>query len=208
MKIIIVPCILILLWVLSHNIRKKNYPNKESLNSFLAREDQANATRKKDISKLPYIKVPFNMLPFDITLNDTKKQTKIVEYQKIIYNLSDNNMLNLIGISNTELKECYGPANLPLLTACDQNYSQYIRTLHLWAECIYDEYPEQAISMLEYCISIGTDISGTYDLLSEYYLLKNNQEQFLSLYDKIPEKESISGKTILQKLDQQKNYFL
>lgn len=204
-KIMLMPSILILLWVLHHNLRKHG-PNKQTVKSYLDREHTANATRRKDLSNLPYVKVPFDMLPFDITLNDEKKQLKIAEYEKEIKNLSSERMLNLIGISNTELKEMYGPANLELLTIYDQNYSRYIRTLQFFAECLYEEYPEQAVSIMEYCTTIGTDISGTYDLLGHYYLEHNDKECFTALYDKIPVKDSISGKMIQNKLNQMQHF--
>ena len=73
------------------------------------------------------------------------------------------------------------------------------------AECIYEEYPDKAAAILEYCISIGTDISGTYYLLGQYYLSHNDTEHFTALYDKIPDKNSISGKMIFNKLDALKN---
>lgn len=205
MKVVLIPTILILLWVLSHNIKKSKSTYKDSVASYLAREDAANSTRKQDISELPYIEVPIQSFPFDITLNDTKKQSQITEYKKEIVNLSGKRMLNLIGLSNTDLKKTYGPANLELLSAYDQNYSRYIRTLQLLAECIYAEYPEKAAALLEYCISIGTDISGTYQLLGQYYLKHNNPLQFLDLYDKIPDKNSISGKIIINKLNDLKD---
>lgn len=204
-KIMLMPSILILFWVLHHNLRKSD-PNKRTVNSYLDREDAANATRRKDLSNLPYVKVPFDKLPFDITLKDEKKQLKIAEYEKEIKNLSSERMLNLIGISNTELKEMYGPANLELLTIYDQNYSRYIRTLQFFAECLYEEYPEKAVFVLEYCITIGTDISGTYDLLGRYYLEHNDKERFMTLYDKIPVKDSISGKTIQNKLNRMQHF--
>lgn len=205
MRIVFVPIILVLLWVLSHNIKKSKNPFTNSVSSYLAHEDIANSTRKKDISGLPYIEVPIHSFPFDITLNDQKKQLQIAEYKKEILNLADKRMLNLIGVSNTELKETYGPANLEPLTAYDQNYSRYLCTLQLLAECIYEEYPDKAAAVLEYCISIGTDISGTYHLLGQYYLNHNDTEHFMALYDKIPDKTSISGKLIVNKLDQIKN---
>lgn len=201
MKIIVLPSIMVLIWVLHHNIKKNHCSDKEALSSFLEKEDKANASRKKDISNLDYIQVPLDSFPFDITLNDEKKQIKILEYKKQIYKLSESKMLNLIGISNTELKEKYGVANLELLTTYDMNYANYLRNLQLFAECIYEEYPEKAVSILEYCISIGTDISGTYDLLGHYYVEHNAKEKLENLYNLIPVKDSISGKVIINKLD-------
>ena len=205
-KLIVTPSILVLLWVLHHNLRKNHCSDKKAVSAYLDRESAANGTRRKDLSNLPYITVPFDTLPLDITLNDEKKQLQILEYKKEIQNLSSEHMLNLIGISNTELKEMYGPANLELLTTYDQNYSRYIRTLQLFSECIYEEHPEKAATILEYCITIGTDISGTYELLGRFYLEHNDKEHFLSLYDKIPAKDSLSGKLILSKLDQLHNF--
>ncbi len=204
MKLLVLPSIVMLVWVLNHNIRKNNSHDPDRVHSYLAREDRANATRRKDLSDLPYIQVPLDQFPFDITLSDEKKQSKIAEYQKIIQNLAGVRMLNLIGISNTELKERYGPANLELLSNYDQCYAKYLRTLQLFAETIYEEYPEKAVSVLEYCIQTGTDISGTYALLGQYYLEHGRTDAFERLYDLIPQKDSISGKTILRKLDQLK----
>jgi hypothetical protein len=71
----------------------------------------------------------------------------------------------------------------------------------LLSDIIYADYPAEAAKLSEYCISIGTDISGTYELLGKYYLAHNERERFEELYQHIPDKESISGKTIINKLD-------
>ena len=131
-KLVVTPSILILLWVLHHNLRKNHCSDKQTVTAYLDRESAANGTRRKDLTNLPYITVPFDTLPLDITLNDEKKQLQISEYKKEIQNHSSERMLNLIGISNTELKEKYGPANLELLTIYDQNYSRYICALHFY----------------------------------------------------------------------------
>ena len=201
MKAFLLPSILILVWVLNHNIKKNGKHTKESVSAYLAREDAANNIRRKDISNLDYIVIPFEIFPFDITLNDEKKQSKIADYKKELEALSQTKMLNLMGVSNTELKEQYGIANLELLSSYDQNYSRYIRTLQLFSECIYSEHPEKAVSVLEYCIKIGTDIAGTYELLGNYYADKQDKERFDALYSAIPDKQTLSGKRIIQHLD-------
>jgi hypothetical protein len=201
MRPLLLPSILVLGWVLNHNIRKNNGNDQRSVSNFLRREDEANATRRKDISQLPYVNVPLDTLPLNFTVNDEKKQLKIDEYVKEIHSLSEKKMLNLIGVSNTELKETYGPANLEALSIYDQTYARYIRTLYLLSDIIYSDYPAEAAKLSEYCISIGTDISGTYELLGKYYLAHNERERFEELYQHIPDTESISGKTIINKLD-------
>lgn len=202
MRPMLLPSILLLVWVLHHNLKRNNGNDKELVRDYLKHEDEVNATRRKDISNLPYIQIPFDTLPLDITLNDTKNQLKITDYQKELQRLSELKMLNLIGISNTELKERYGPANLEVLSICDQNYGRYIRTLHLFASTIFEEHPKQAIVIWEYCLSIGTDITGTYEQLGTYYQQTNQTEKIKAMYDAIPDQDSLSGKIILQKLDQ------
>lgn len=200
----IFPTVALLFWVLKHNIQKDKGTDKQSVSSYLSREDAANAVRKQDISNLPYIKIPFDKLPLDITLNDKKKQLQIEQHQKDFRNLSNQPMLNLIGISNTQLKESYGVANLEYLAACDERYTRYIRTLYLYANTIYEEYPAEAIQILQYSTEIGTDILGVYELLADYHISHARKDEFMKLYDLIPEKDSISGRRIIQKLDERK----
>lgn len=204
MRPLLLPSILILVWIFNHNINKNKDNDKPSIRSYLEREDAANSTRRKKLDNLDYISVPLASFPFDITLKDEKKQIKIQEYKKELERLAQLPMLNLLGVSNTELKEQYGPANLEILTSYDQHYIQYLRTLQQFAQCIYDEYPKEAASLLEYCLSIGTDLSGTYALLGEHYIRTNDTDHFYALYDSIPDKDSLSGKIIVRKLDELK----
>ncbi|MCR5700766.1 MAG: hypothetical protein K6G76_01330 [Lachnospiraceae bacterium] len=203
MQYLILPvAITILVWVLNHNIRKANKKNeKKTIESFLKREDNANLVRRKDISNLPYIHVPLEHLPLDITLKDEKKQSKIENYHKQITYLSEKQMLNLIGISNTELKERYGVANLEKLSTYDGNYGRMLSNLQNYAATIYDEYPDEAVTILEYMINEGTDISSTFELLGSYYIQNGNPDACKKLYDRIPDKNSVSGKMIQEKLD-------
>lgn len=202
MRIFLLPIIITtLVWVLNHNIKRNRVNNKETVRDYLKREEEANSVRKKDISNLPYIKVPLDNLPIDITLNDEKKQSQIEKYRKQIDYLADKTMLNLIGISNTELKEQYGVANLDKLITYDQNYSRMFSNLQWYAAEIYDEYPAEAAKIMKYMVDTGTDIIGTYELLGNYYANVNDAESFNALFDKIPDKSSVSGKTIVRKLD-------
>lgn len=198
---LLLPATLLFAWVIHHNVHKNKGNDKQAISSYLKREAAANNTRRQDISSLPYITVPLSTFPFDITLNDPKKQSQIAEYQKTLEDLANKKLLNLIGISNTELKERYGPANLELLITYDQNYTTYLRTLQDFADCLYDEYPEQAVDLLEYCIAIGTDLSSTYVLLGSHYKALGDQQAFENLYVQIPDSSSISGQMIKNKLN-------
>lgn len=204
MRFLTLPIVItILVAVLNHNINKsRNKPDHVSVSSYLKREENANSVRRKDISNLPYIHVPLETLPIDITLNDEKKQSKIEKYRKEIDYLSDKQMLNLIGISNTELKEQYGVANLDKLTTYDLNYGKMFSNLQWYATEIFEDYPEEAATIMEYMVNEGTDISSTYELLGQYYVANRNRNSFDMLFSKIPDRNSVSGKTIINKLNQ------
>ncbi len=205
MRILLLPLIItIWAWIIKHNANKERSQDKPSIRSYLDRESAANSVRRQDISNLPYIQAPIDSFPFDITLNDEKKQFQIENYKKEIIQISENPMLNLIGVSNTELKEQYGPANLEILSYYDQNYTRYMRSLYLYAQCIYEEYPAEAVSILTYCIETGTDISGIYELLGTYYIQHGQTAELEQLYKHIPDTTSISGKMITNKLNKLK----
>ncbi len=84
--------------------------------------------------------------------------------------LADSRILNLTGISNTELRLTYGTANLELLTSYDQNFTVLIRTLQKWGTLLASAgRPNDAVTVLAYAVSVGSDIAGTYALLARLY---------------------------------------
>ena len=98
--------------------KKSSRENQQKKDSFWDRERKANVSRKKDISLLNYIIIPLERLPFIDTDDD-----EILEYHRTVNQLASMKILNLTGITNTELKEQYGVANLTVLTDYDNNYT-------------------------------------------------------------------------------------
>lgn len=84
--------------------------------------------------------------------------------------LASARIINLNGISNTELRLTYGTANLEPLSIYDQNFTTLIRTLQKWGTLLTSAgKPDDAITVLSYSVSIGSDIAGTYALLARLY---------------------------------------
>jgi hypothetical protein len=197
-------------------------------NAFWSRESEANSVRRKDISDLDYIEIPLDSLPMDELLTHNEKKS-----YDIILNLSSENILNLSSYSNTDLKMMYGPANLDELSRCDDNFTTLIRTLHKAGETLTpsgitatlkknngsytgDTTPTEiepdeidntasAIKFLEYSISIGSDMSSTYELLGEIYFKTGNRTAFEKLYENADKLSSISKPVIISKLNSIKN---
>lgn len=84
--------------------------------------------------------------------------------------LADSRILNLTGISNTELRLTYGTANLDPLATYDQNFTTLIRGLQKWGSLLASaERKEDAVAVLSYAVQIGSDIAATYALLARLY---------------------------------------
>ena len=133
---------------------------------FWSREERANSVRRKPLDDLNYIKIPLEAFPTHL-LNDNDE---VLECIDILESLTSRKIVNFTGRSNTDLKLEYGTANLEVLIEYDQNYTLLVRTLQKWADrLIENDYKKEAVPLMEFAVSTGTDISRTYYILAEYY---------------------------------------
>ena len=96
---------------------------------------------------------------------------ELKKYEETLQSLAGQKILNLGGKTNTDLKLEYGVANLETLCACDENYTTLCRTIYEYAECLKKlGHDAEAVRVLEYGISCGSDHSGNYRMLADYYL--------------------------------------
>ncbi|MGN0279347.1 MAG: hypothetical protein ACI4C4_08345 [Lachnospiraceae bacterium] len=202
MNFIIFASILILSLVIALTLSKGKKQAAATQQDYWTREREANNTRRKSLDDLNYIKIPLEDFPMDL-LNDV---AKVDDYKQIIRALSESPIVNFTGINNTELKLRYGAPNIDLLTTYDQNYTLLVRTLQQWAQALYDAgYMQEACQLLEFAVSTGSDVSGTYRLLCEIYKKQNTPEKIGSLYPIAETLNSVMQKTIvriLQEADQ------
>lgn len=158
---------------LFYELRKHRRKEAQVEDSFWERETAANNTRKKPLDDLEYISIPFDFLPMDIL----KEDDEVAECHRLLLTLSEQKIVNLTGLSNTELKLRYGAPNITVLTDYDQNYTVLARTLQKWASLLYQAgYTQEAKTILEFAVSTKTDVSASYAILSEIYK-KNGQTQ-------------------------------
>lgn len=178
--------------------KKSSRDNSQRKESFWDRERRANVSRRKDISSLNYISIPLNQLPFIDTDDD-----EILEYHKSINRLATMKILNLTGITNTELKEQYGVANLTELTDYDNNYTTLVNTIARWgARLIELEYIDEAVTVLEYGLSVGTDVSRNYLLLADIYRTRGEYDRIDALITRATTLKSLMKNSILTKLNE------
>ena len=174
---------------------RSNKNKASSQDSFWAKEQEANRTGRKSLDDLDYIKIPIEEFPMTL-LEDVPK---VEDYKQIIQSLSELPIVNFTGISNTDLKLRYGAPNIELLTSYDQNYTLLVRTLQQWAQALYDGgYADEARRMLEFSVSTGTDVSGTYRLLCQIYKEQGTPEKIGRLYPIAEMLKSAMQKTIVR----------
>ena len=184
----ILPYFIILIIILQFAIKRSSRNHKSRNQQFLERESRANQVRRKDISNLNYISIPDN-LPLINSGNETFNQllsnnSGMMRSYNTITGLKDKKILNLTGISNTELKLSYGAANLTELTEYDDNFTTLIKAIASLGHALIDNNDTaDALSFLEYGISIGSDISSNYIDLAIIYAATDRFDDIRKLKD-------------------------
>lgn len=187
--------ILLVFWV-HYQKRRTDHISAKKSESFWEREHQANLTRKKDLSNLDYITVPVQTLPFPET-----EREDLTDIQKHILNLSSGKIVNFTGLSNTDLKLQYGAPNINLLMEYDKNYLELVRSLYRYGKLLYEMgKKDEAAVILEYALSIKTDISANYTLLATIYKEKNEADRINSVISSAEELTSMTKQALLSNL--------
>ena len=161
-----VGAVLIICAVIAYNKRKSDRAMRKASDNFWDKEREANLTRRKDISQLPYITIPYDALPLD-ELPDSEEYVAAVQK---LQSLTGKQILDLSGQTNTDLKLAYGAANLPVLMDCDQNYLVLVRTLSRMANLLSEAGKDDAAeSILSFAFDVGSTIRSDYELLAILY---------------------------------------
>lgn len=171
------------------------------LDDFWDKENRANSVRKRPLDDLKYVQLPEAFLSFPYDPEDDR----VNEALRILNTLKDAPCVNLTGISNTDLKLRYGTANISKLTEYDQNYTLLVRSLNTCALSLHkngnDEYAKE---ILEYAIDSGSDISSSYDVLSDIYLSGSQEDKLSALIKKAEGLNSLMKDPILRLLSEKK----
>lgn len=197
MNFIIITSFLVFSIVFFFALKRTNRIEAERENEFWEREKRANFTRRKSLDGLNYITIPeelLNMKPVAATeaLNASIKD---------LNDLSEYQIVNLTGYTNTDLKLEYGTANITILTEFDLHYTNLVTLLQKLAQQLHESGNDAlAISTLEFAVSTGTDVSKSYYLLADLYTEAGTPEKIATLIDSVQDINSLMKDTIVQKL--------
>lgn len=177
MLLILASLIIPIIW-LTYELKKHDKLEKNALNDFWRREEEANLVRKKPLDNLNYVEIPFDFIPESL-LADNEEVKDCLE---LLNKLSEKKIVNFTGFSNTDLKMEYGAANLTELSQYDENYTLYARTIYKLAHLYYQNgYESNARVLLEKAVESGTDISDNYLLLAKIYQEHEETDKLNSL---------------------------
>lgn len=167
--------------VLAYYIRKNDASQEKVEEEFWEKERLSNTIRKQDISKLDYITIPLEKIPEKLN----------TPTEKIIFELAEKPMLNLTGISNTDLKLTYGTANLSILSEYDTNFMDFVAILPKYIDELQEANQQDTAQMLlEFAIQYNADSRKLYQQLASIYQNHNDSEKISQLYEtaeKLPE---------------------
>lgn len=183
MPVFLIFAIVFTVW-LRYEIKKASKKEVENKN-FLEREQAANFTRKKDIENLDYIIIPLSKLPTTPNFKDDNITVlEIKDCINTVKKLSTKRILNLTGLSNTELKLKYGVANLDFLMQYDENFAKLSRALAKWGNLLFELGEIQdAKTVLEYAVSIGCDIETVFITLAKIYINLSERDKIKTLIE-------------------------
>ena len=110
-------------------------------------------------------------------------------------------MLNLAGITNTELKLTYGAANLDELSEYDDNFTQFVQAVSTYGtELAEAGQMDDARALLELAVSYHADAANIYTTLAKIYQDAGQSDKIQDLIQSASAINTIASKMITEKL--------
>lgn len=190
---------LLLCAVVLYTTKRSDKASELAEKKFWDKEYRANSTRKKSLDSLHYITIPESILQ----MHPVSTTEEIRDYLKDLQDLSALPIVNLTGISNTDLKLTYGTANITVLTEYDSHYTNMVTILHKLAQCLVNAGEMQlAKEVLEFAVSTGTDVSKSYYLLASIYQQEGTPDKIQKLIHSASSLNTMMKDSIIHKLEE------
>lgn len=197
MKFPFLASFLIFIVALRIAIGRSRRKDKNADKEFWQRENDANNVRRKPLDDVEYIHIPLDSLPTDILKDDETVSDCVRQLEE----LSEEKIINLTGMTNTDLKLKYGVANLPFLTECDDRFTTLVQTLQKWADYLWEKgLEEPAVTIMEYEVKIRADIGSAYRKLAAYYKRHDESAKIDNLIAVAETLNTATQKSILRSL--------
>ena len=182
---------------------KSSKQDEERVRAFWQRENDANNTRRKNLDTITYIKVP-NWITLDaLSSSLPTDDEELNRCNDILNSLMSQRILKLTGMTSTDIKLEYGPANLAKLDEYDQNFTLFAQTIYAYGERLHTlGFDHEAMRVLRFGIDSLSDISGNYKLLATLYIKSGQQEKIAELKETAEKLNSLLKNSIIKYLDE------
>ena len=191
-------CFLIFIGWLLYEQRKSRKVAEQESKDFWAREQEANQTRKKDISNLPLLHVSEEEIPVADTDNDS-----VLYYVGQVKEIIKNPMMDFSDYTNTDLKLAYGVGNFKVLCEYDENFNHFLLALtNLARACteagLYSEAEQTFLLAFHY----GSQKMTDYTSLADVYLHLEEPEKISALIRNVKDGSLPHKEALIQALEQ------
>ena len=182
---------------------KSSKKDDERVRAFWEREREADSTRKKNLDTISYIKVP-NWITLDsLSSSLPTDDDELNRCSDILNSLMSQRILNLTGMTTTDIKLEYGPANVNKVDEYDQNFTLFAQTIYAYGERLHTlGFDHEAMRVLRFGIDSLSDISGNYKLLATLYIKYGQQEKISELKEAAANLNSLLKNSIIKYLDE------
>ena len=194
--------VIFVLWQ-AYERKKADKLSAKASEDFWQRESDANNVRRKPLDNEDYITIPDEilvetLLPDYQNLSDEESVKELSSINDTLASLKDKRILNLTGLTSTDIKEAYGVANLNTVSEYDDNYTLLVKTIARYCEILVSlNCQNQATVVLEFGIDILTDITVNYKLLVGLYTESGQTEKIEHLKEVANKLNSLNKNVIL-----------
>lgn len=190
-------CFLIFIAWFTYERNKASKQDKKKQDDFWQKEVDANSVRRVPLDSLEFITVPDSILLSSLSAKDSDDETLLKCNEELVA-LQSKRIFNLTGMTTTDIKMTYGPANVNVLDEYDTNYIHLVKTIYEFgARLIELNFTDDGIKVLEFGIDSLTDISGNYKLLADLYAKKNQFDRLNYLLETAEKLDSLNKNSII-----------
>jgi len=194
--------LIIIFWLVVRVFAKRSTKGAGEGTKKLLNDDYiANSARTKEIEESLFYMPDISRLPIR-KYEDIANESVTAQRQAKAIALAESKMIGGVsGLSNIDLKNMFGPAQLEKVAKYEENFSKYMHALRFWSESlIKDGHLGDAQIVLEESIKGGSEISAAYTLLAEIYYGKKDTAAIKALAKTAEEKEWPGRKMALDQI--------
>ena len=160
-------------------LRRKNAPRRgfQKMQEELERENTL-YTRQHPVEESLFFVPDTSLLPVQPYNGDELAEKKTAAHQQKVLEQCGTKMLKFdTPMTNRELKERFGTAQLEKIAMYEENYVKLMHQLTAWADSLRrDGQDTHAAQALEAGIAYGSDMSRMYTMLAEIYKARREKD--------------------------------